>query len=134
MNEDNSVPLVVSYESNLDTNVTAQFFRDTLNQHKWEYKFIGNGEKWNGFMTKIFAYRSFLQKLNRDKIIVLSDARDVICCRSPCSFMNSILPIINDNKIIVSAELFLQGHINWTPEKMQKDFAGFTIIIYNGKI
>lgn len=129
MKDDILVPIVVSYENQFDSNVNAQFYRDTLIQNKWEYEFIGNGEKWNGFITRIIAYQSFLRTLPAEKIVVLSDARDVMCCRSSCSFMNSILPILRENKIIASAELFLLGRINWTSDQMQEKGADF---FYNG--
>lgn len=48
----------------------------------------------------------------------MTDARDVICCRSPYSFITAAN--IQDGILMVSSELFLQGRMEWTDETVQK--------------
>ena len=119
--EDLNQPLVISYETNLETNDNSLMFKKTLDDLGWKYVFVGEGCKWNGFKSKIFGYTNYLKTLPQEKIIILSDARDVFACRSPHIFKNVINDIVNiKNKFIVSAELFLIGHINWTEEEIAK--------------
>lgn len=113
-----NIPLLVTYENDLQNNVNSQFFRQTLINNNWEFAFIGEGKKWNGVEDKIQSYKHFLSNLLYDKIVVLSDARDVICLRSPKSLYDAINKIINNNKIIISTEMFLLGHMDWTEEQI----------------
>ena len=117
--EDLNEPLVISYESSLKSNENAQMFKKTLDNLDWKYVFIGEDCKWEGFKTRIVSYANYLKNLPDNKVIILSDARDVFACRSPHFFLNIINNIINiENKFIISSELFLHGHINWTEEEV----------------
>lgn len=119
--EDLTKPLVISYENDFMNNENSKTFEKTLIKNDWEYKIIGEGDKWEGFQTKINSYYKYLQQLDINKIIILSDARDVFCVRSPLCFTNSINKLTNiDEKIIVSAEIFLCGHTDWDEEKIAK--------------
>ena len=115
---DITIPLVLSYENDLSNNQNAQLFKKTLEKHKWQYEFIGEGMKWNGFRDKIIGYYKFLiDNLPDDKIVVLSDSRDVFCLKSTHCFIEQIKEII-ENKIIISSEMFLIGHMNWNDEQI----------------
>ena len=121
LNIDNlDIPLVVSYENDFDNNINSHFFRKTLEKNKWEYMFIGENVKWNGVKNKINGYYNLLVKLPLKKIIVLSDARDVICVKKTFFFMNDIKNIISENKLIISSELFLQGDMDWDDKTFDK--------------
>jgi hypothetical protein len=115
-NSDN-IPLVVSYETDLSNNLNAQVFKKTLEKHHWDFKFIGEGIKWTDFTDRINGYFNFLQTLPENKVVILSDARDVFCLRDSTLFMEKINNFI-DNKIIISAELFLIGQMNWNDEQI----------------
>lgn len=111
-------PLVISYENNLKKNQNAQMFKKTLDKYKWDYEFIGEGVSWKGFDDKLIGYYNFLtnKSLPDDKIVLLSDSRDVFCLRSPELFIKNVKQL--DNKIIISTELFLIGHMNWTDKQI----------------
>jgi hypothetical protein len=112
----NDKPLVVSYETNIN-NTQSQLFKRTLEKYNWDFIFIGENEKWLGFKTRITGYYNFLNTLSDNKIVVLADARDVFCLRDATDFIKYVTPIIDD-KIIISAECFLHGHINWSEEQI----------------
>jgi hypothetical protein len=114
--ENIDIPLVISYETDIANN-NAAMFKKTLNKNGWQYIFIGEGIKWNGFRDRVFAYYKQLELLNDDKIVILSDARDVFCLRTPNFFINNIKNIV-DKQIIISAEMFLNGHINWSSDQI----------------
>lgn len=114
----NNNPIVISYENDLSNNINSQLFKKTLEKHKWDFKFIGENTKWEGFKTRINGYYNFLQTFPEDKIVILSDARDVFCLRDSQLFFEKIENIIND-KIIISAECFLLGHLNWNEEEIK---------------
>lgn len=107
--------LLISYETDM-TNSNAQLFKKTLENHNWEYIFIGNGNQWKGFSDKIIGYYDYLLTLDTNKIVILSDARDVFCLRSSDLLIDKIKDII-DTKIIISAEMFLIGHMNWSQQQ-----------------
>ncbi|MFY7728210.1 MAG: hypothetical protein ACOVRN_01690 [Flavobacterium sp.] len=112
--------LVLSYETDLSNNINAQLFRNTLEMYNWNYKFIGDNTPWKGFKDKIIGCYTYLcENTDDNTIVVLSDSRDVFCCRTPQFFIDKISDKI-DRQIIVSAELFLHGHIEWTKEKQSK--------------
>lgn len=107
--------LLISYETDI-TNSNAQLFKKTLENHNWEYIFIGNGNQWKGFRDRIIGYYNYLLTLDTNKIVILSDARDVFCLRSSDLLIDKIKDII-DTKIIISAEMFLIGHMNWSQQQ-----------------
>jgi GR25 family glycosyltransferase involved in LPS biosynthesis len=116
---DINIPLVLSYENDLSSNKNAQLFKKTLDHHKWEHEFIGEGIKWNGFHDKIIGYYDFLtNNLLDNKIVILSDARDVFCLKNSDFFIEQIKPIIQD-KIIISTEMFLIGHMDWSDNQIK---------------
>lgn len=117
--ENINIPLVISFE-NETKNESSIFFKKTLDKLAWENVFIGKDVKWEGVSTKIYNYYEYLKNLPEDKVVVLSDARDVFCVRNPISFLDCIKNIISDNKIIISAEMFLQGHMDWSEEETEK--------------
>ena len=89
------IPLVISYENNMENSENSLLFKKTLERCNWEYMFIGEGVKWNGFKNRINSYYNCLQNLPEEKIVVFSDARDVFCLRSPLTFMEYIKNIIS---------------------------------------
>jgi hypothetical protein len=117
---DITIPLVLSYENDLSNNKNAQLFKKTLEKYNWRYEFIGEGIKWNGFRDRVLGYYNFLNNnLPDDKIVVLSDARDVFCLKKPDFFIEQIKHIV-ENKIIISSEMFLHGNMNWNEEQVSK--------------
>jgi hypothetical protein len=119
--DDLTQPLLISFESNLATNENSQIFKQTLENNKWEYVFINSGLVFKGFTDKIEGYYSYLKTLPEEKIVVLSDARDVLCCRSPTGFIEGFNHLNKtERKILISTELYLLGHMNWTEEEMNE--------------
>jgi hypothetical protein len=113
-----TIPLVLSYENDLSNNQNAQLFKKRLEEYNWEYKFIGEGMKWNGFRDRVIGYYNFLiDNLPDDKIVVLSDSRDVFCVKTSNCFIQQIKEIV-ENKIIISSEMFLIGHMNWNEQQI----------------
>jgi hypothetical protein len=106
-----NIPLFISYETDmLEPNL--QILKFTLEKNNWEYIFIGNNTKWINTMNKVKGYYDFLDTLHPEKIVVLSDSRDVICCRSPKNFIDNYIKLSN-GKITFSAEIFLEGSMEW---------------------
>lgn len=114
------IPLLVSYENDMKNSANSLLFKKTLESYNWEYMFIGEGTPWKGFRDKIENYYKCLQNLPQEKIVILSDSRDVFCLRSPLTFIEHIKNIINSKKIIASAEMFLIGHIDWPENVVEK--------------
>ena len=94
-------------------------FKKTLASCGWQYIFIGEGEKLEGFTTRIRAYYIVLLGLSTEKVVVLSDARDVFCTRSTLTFIEHVKEWIDD-QIIVISEMFLIGHMEWTDSQIER--------------
>jgi hypothetical protein len=85
-------------------------FIQTLDANQWNYKMIGKGETWLGFQNKINGYLLTVSKLPERTLVVLSDARDVLCMRCPDAFKTAFLSF--GERIIISAEMFCEGHMD----------------------
>lgn len=109
-------PLVISYDNQI-TEETNRFI-NTLENHDWDYMIVGKGEKWSGFITRTIKYNAILKTLPAEKIVVLTDARDVYCCRTSGSFIDGFNTF--GGKTIVSSELFLMGSMNFIEEDLKK--------------
>ena len=109
-------PLLLTYD-NAPTENTL-FFIETVKQNKWNYKLIGEGEKWEGFKNKMNGYLRTVNELPDMQLVVLSDARDVVCLRPPNYFKDGFLSF--GGRVLVSMELFCEGHMD--EDKVSKKF------------
>jgi hypothetical protein len=105
LKKDLETPLVISYD-NAPTENTKSFER-SLKKNGWQYKFVGEGETWEGWRTRMKCYYKHLNELQDDKVVVVSDARDVFCVRSSKWFMHAYDSMESD--FIVSAEIICSG-------------------------
>jgi hypothetical protein len=94
-------PLVITYDN--EPNENTQFYIQTLKTNKWDYILIGKGETWGGWTTRMNAYLNILKTLPPNKIVILTYARDVICCRSSSAFMDAYRSFSSD--MVVCMEL-----------------------------
>jgi len=102
--EDISIPLVIGYDNTLDQDENTKFFIETMKTNDWEYALLSVSAKWNGFEDKLLAVKRFLDTLPTDKVVVISDTRDVVCCRTSKHFLQAFSSKKKD--ISVSMELF----------------------------
>ncbi len=111
-------PLVISYcNSPTDAiNKNTQNYIKTLENNYWKYMIVGAGDEWNGWRTRMMKYRDVLSTLDPNKIVVMTDARDVFCTRRPTRFVENFKKY--DKKIVVSMELFGEGEIKYDPTKL----------------
>lgn len=107
-------PIVLTFDNNPD-NAETQFFLGSLKKHDWEYEVVGVGTEWNGVKSKIIGYLNCLSQIHDDKIVVLSDARDVICLRNSKHFVDTFRSF--NTRIVVSMELFCEGIIDYLPTR-----------------
>lgn len=89
-------------------NENTHNFIQTLCSNDWDYEIIGIGRQWKGFESKIEYFHEHLKTLNPDRLVVLSDARDVFCVRSPKHFEKAFNSF--GKPILVSLEIFCQGY------------------------
>ena len=101
-------PIVISYDN--DPTENTEFYIKTLESQGWKYKLIGQGEVWEGFISKIRGYNNVLKTLPDDQIVVITDARDVLCVRCPKAFLEGYNEFKSD--IIVSMELYCGGKLD----------------------
>ena len=107
-------PIVITYDN--EPNEPTHFYIKTLTNNGWNYRLIGEGEKWEGWVTRMMAYRKELGSLPPDQVVVLTDARDVVCVRSPKAFMDGFNIFKKD--IVVSMELTCGGRMD-VPDDIQ---------------
>ena len=102
-------PIVVSYCNKYKSEnfENTRRFVETLENNKWQYHILGEGEIWKGFSYRMRTYKNFLNTLHPNKIVVVSDAHDVYCLRRPDCLISEFK---NYNKgMIVGLEIFAEG-------------------------
>lgn len=93
--------LVLSY-ANKD-NVYLHNYINSLKKYKYNYKIIGNNEKWENFITKIKACYNYLIDMNIDyDLICITDSYDVLSCGNVDEFLHKFKSFNKD--IVFSAE------------------------------
>ena len=104
-----SQPLVISYCNSDEDNKhpNTQMFISTLINNDWKYEMIGAGEVWTGFEGRMIAYMNVLKTLDKTQIVILSDARDVVCIRNSRKFITEFKKC--NKPIVVSMEMFAEG-------------------------
>lgn len=95
-------PFVVTYDNCPNDN--TRLFLKTLETNGWNYTLLGEGDKWIGLMNKVIAYHKYLKTLDPSTVVILSDARDVVCVRGPKAFLEGWSTFKKD--MVVSMELF----------------------------
>lgn len=98
-------PLVLTYDNKPTEN--TQFFLQTLERNGWTAQCVGVGEEWAGFVSKIRGYRTALESVPAQQLVVLADARDVVCLRQPRAFADAFASF--GAPIVASMELFCGG-------------------------
>ncbi len=103
---------VVSY-ANRETSGSRNL-RQSLELHNYDYKFLGEGEKWEGFMTKINAYLRFVTNADPEELVVLVDAYDVLAVGGPDELLRKWNSRLDKRPILFSSEIN-SGINNCTP-------------------
>ncbi len=89
--------------------------KNSLTNKNWEHCIIGKGVKWEGWTTRCKSYISFLSQLNKDEIVVLCDAFDVLCLKSSDDFLSKFESL--NRSIVIGAETTCCGNCvplsNW---------------------
>ena len=98
----NQKVLVVMYETNVNDPHVKSYIK-TLKKHNYEYKVITDS-KWEGFGKKIKTLETFLNTLSPEKVVIISDARDVFVSRDSKTLLSTYESMAK-NKILVSTEL-----------------------------
>jgi hypothetical protein len=112
---DADTPFVLTYDNELPP--SAQFYAQTLKEHGWDYAIVGKGQPWTGWKARAQAYKAVLETVDPTRIVVLSDARDVICLRSAQTFKGAFEAC--KAHMLVSTELSAGGVIG-VPSKEEK--------------
>ena len=96
--------LVISYE-NTD-NENANKLRLMLEKRNFPHIFIGKGDTWVGFGTKIHAYAESIKDIDDETFVVLVDSRDVLVNGTPSELVERLKEFDekHENKLIVGAE------------------------------
>jgi hypothetical protein len=102
-------PILISYENDIN-NENSKFFFETVKHNDWEFQHVGAGDKWEGWITRMKAYRDVCSRYDKDRILVFSDARDVFCVRHSKAF-KAAFEYFN-TPIIMSAGMFLSSCID----------------------
>lgn len=113
-------PLVITYCNKYKNTYfeNTNRFIETLNFNNWDYIILGENDQWNGFITKITAVKNYLDKLiltEPNKVIVISDAHDVLCVRNSHTFIDEFKKY--NKQIIVSMEVLAEGSIFYDKNK-----------------
>lgn len=105
---------VLSYE-NEESNEHKEKLEDKLIFYGYPYVFLGAGEKWKGFGTKIKAYQEYIKNsdLDDEDILIILDSRDVYVNRSSKDLLGAFESFYKKNggdmdenlKLVFSSEI-----------------------------
>ena len=113
---------VIIYETDLNNERLIKYIK-TLKRFGYHYKIVGD-YKWKGFGKKIKTLHTFLNTLPPNKIVVISDGRDVFVGKDHRNLLHAYQQLAL-NKILVSTE--------WACcEKSRKNYAPNDIRYLNG--
>jgi len=111
-------------------------YKKTLETNGWNYVILGRGTEWTGFAGRLRLYHSEISKMDPEQLIVVTDARDVLCIAPPKNFRQAFNRFGKD--LLVSMELFAEGFMTYYPDKeygqvtyLDKYFAHYKIDITN---
>lgn len=107
---DLSKPLAITYDNLLGKHDNSKLLIKSLQQNDWEYTVISINDIYRDHRDKLIGYKQFLETLHSDKIVILLDSRDVICCRNVNAFMDGYKSLNCD--LIVSLEMFCNTTTN----------------------
>lgn len=99
-------PVLISYENETGQE-NSEFFFETARRNGWEVRQVGVGMKWDNFGQRTKTYRDVCASYDKDRILMLSDARDVFCVRNNKAFAKAFQYF--QKPILVSAEIFCDG-------------------------
>lgn len=100
-----------NYETSLKKFGYKKYNKVNYDYYQATYIFIGLGEKWEGFITKIKGYYNFLKSIEEDDknlIIIVTDAHDVLCVDNYQNTLNTYINNFKDNIIVIGAERWCQ--------------------------
>lgn len=93
--------LVVLYEN--EDNENCKKLMNSLTKQGYKYKLLGQGDKWEGFGTKIIKCNEFYNTLDDNMIVLQIDARDIIINEDVNKLLTKYKKYYN-NKLVISAE------------------------------
>ena len=84
---------------------------NTMRKFGYNYKILGMGNSWEGFITKAKLYSEALAKLDPSQITVCVDAYDVLVSRTPKGFVEKFLDLSNGaGKMVFGLERHCGGN------------------------
>jgi len=102
--DDISKPVAILYDNLFDGHPGSKLLIDTLKNNDWEYVVVSIHDTYRGHKDKLLGYKAMLETLPADKVVVLTDSRDVVCCRNVKAFMEGFASL--ESNFIVSLEAF----------------------------
>ena len=110
----NSDIQVVMYETDLD-NENLKALKHTLQKNAYEFKVLTD-KKWNGFGGKIKKIAKYLKSIDPERIVVVCDARDVLCVNHGSkTLLKKFSEEIKSPKIVISTEIGCCVKSNFKP-------------------
>jgi len=89
-------------------NAGGQNMIESCRKLGWDVNIIGKDVKWEGWRTRMLTYQQFCEQQNPDSIVILIDAYDALCVRSPKGFSKLFKSYNSD--IVVGAEYVCGGN------------------------
>jgi hypothetical protein len=125
--------LVLVFATNIITEL--ENLKQSLEMWNYNYKVLGIGEKWEGFIHKQKSVINFLNTYTGDEeIIAVIDGYDVLVCGSPEEVCLKYFKLTKNKKILFGGEKFCFSY-NGTPLRQYEKYNVFSVRKYlNGGI
>ena len=98
--------IYITYETDKN-NTNLNFLLFLINKYKYpNYKVLGVGETWNDWYGRLTSYKNFIESINLEKFVLITDARDVLVNEPYEDFIKKAKKLYYDNnsRVICGAE------------------------------
>lgn len=104
-----------------------KWLKESCSRNGTELIVLGDGEKWDGYITKINIFKSYLDTLDDNEIVCFVDAYDVMMLRDVNHLTKLFLDFEKENldKIVISQEIrfvYKGFYIPWLEEHIKNRF------------
>jgi len=95
----------ITYETNPEIDIKNQGSHDklkkTADKFGWKLRSFGKGKAWKGFTSKWISVKRSIRNLPDSDIVVVTDARDVLCLKGQTGFSTILRKLDKNGKRVV---------------------------------
>ena len=96
-----------------ESNSFLDDWKESASAWGFDFDVIGIGEDWNGFQTLLTLIKNYIQTVDENSIVAITDSYDLLMCGPPSELLHKHIDLSDGgSRIVVGGEAvcFLNGH------------------------